>query len=64
MKHIDMRLAWIKLLRDRTKVDFRRVPGITNVADFFTKLLGREDFNRWASILMAKLPEFLLAMGA
>ena len=41
MKHIDLRQDWIKMLRNQGICKIIKVPGETNRADFFTKLLPR-----------------------
>ena len=61
MKHIDVRMAWVKELRNRNLVTFERVPGTENLADFFTKLLLGVQFTKWEAAMMQKLP---LAKGA
>lgn len=37
MKHIDLRAAWIGTLRDKS-IEFIRIPGEDNRADFYTKI--------------------------
>ena len=59
MKHIDVRRDWVKQLRDRSIVEFERIPGTENVADFFTKILDKEDFIRYEDRMMGWLPEEL-----
>lgn len=44
MKHIDLRQGWIKQLRDTSICHVEKVAGEENKADFFTKLLGRNNF--------------------
>ena len=61
MKHIDVRMGWVKELRNRDLVTFTRVPGTENLADFFTKLLLGIQFTKWEGAMMQKLP---LAKGA
>ena len=56
MKHIDLRDAWILQLRNRGVVDVIKVPGESNGADFFTKLLPRAEFCKHEDRLMRKLP--------
>jgi hypothetical protein len=56
MKHIDIRDAWVQQLRDRKKAEFRRIPGVDNAADFFTKLLNKPNFKKWAEMFMGTLP--------
>ena len=63
MKHIDVRRAWIKQLRDRDFVRFMRVPGTENLADFFTKLLVGSIFTRYELEMMQWLPEERSAAG-
>ena len=59
MKHLDVRMDWIKQLRDRNIVEFHKVAGTDNVADFFTKVLDKGDFTRWEDRMMGILPEEL-----
>lgn len=59
MKHIDVRKDWVKMLRDRGLVSFTRIAGTDNIADFFTKILGRQEFKRWEDEMMGILPEYL-----
>ena len=44
MKHIDVRLAWMKELRSRKLIEFEKVDGTINLADFFTKVLDSISF--------------------
>jgi hypothetical protein len=39
MKHLDLRAAWIREMKDSKVVDFVKVDGKINLADFFTKIL-------------------------
>jgi len=55
MKHIDLRAAWMQLLRDRSICDVVKVDGTANPADFFTKLLGRKDFSTYEQQLMQNI---------
>ena len=56
MKHLDLRLAWIRQLKDSSLADFVKLDGEVNKADFFTKLLPRIKFKEQEAQLMAKLP--------
>ena len=56
MKHIDLREAWLDILRSDT-VEFLRVPGEDNEADFFTKILQGPSFVKATSRLMQPLKE-------
>ena len=44
LKHIDLRLAWVNQLRDHSRVEFVKVIGTENPADFFTKIQGYPAF--------------------
>ena len=39
MKHLDLRAAWIREMKDSNVVKFVKVDGKINLADFFTKIL-------------------------
>ena len=55
MKHIDLRQAWIQQLMNRDIVQVVKVAGLSNRADFFTKLLGRAEFIIAENELMLEL---------
>ena len=57
MKHIDMRSSWIDQLRSLDQIEYERVPGDTNRADPFTKILAGKAFQRWQETLMKKRSE-------
>ena len=44
LKHIDTRQEWVKTLRDRNVCTPGRVSTDLNLADLFTKILGRVRF--------------------
>ena len=52
MKHIDLRADWINELRDLSICVLEKVPGEENLADGFTKLLGRNLFRVFVELLM------------
>ena len=52
MKHIDLRADWINELRDLSICVLEKVPGEENLADGFTKLLGRNMFRLSWDILV------------
>ena len=52
LKHIDKRLAWVKMLRDKRIMVPAHVPTTENLADIFTKILPRPTFQRLRSMLM------------
>ena len=54
MKHIDMRASWIAQLRSLDEIDYERVPGTTNKADPFTKIVTGKAFQEWQAMLMKK----------
>ena len=43
LKHIDLRQSWVQTLRDREQLEYVKVPGEFNKADFFTKIQSRLD---------------------
>ena len=59
MRHIDMRAGWIQLTRDRGVVDFIKIDGTINPADFFTKVLSKKEFKTHYFRMMGKLPSFI-----
>ena len=56
MKHLDLRSAWIKLMRDRSRVGYYKVAGLDNPADFFTKILVGHSFKQHQDRLMGRIP--------
>jgi hypothetical protein len=56
LKHIDVRQAWVKTLRDKSIVIPVHVPSVDNLADLFTKILGVDDFQRLRDQMMVTLP--------
>ena len=57
LKHIDMRLTWVRMIQKLKEVEFRRVPGPDNGADPFTKILQGAAFTRWQEEFMTPLDE-------
>ena len=55
LKHINLRLAWVKQIRNRSLVEFEKIPGTENPADLFTKIQGLGVFQQMESQLMKKL---------
>ena len=55
LKHINLRLSWVRQLRDNSKVDFYKVLGTDNPADFFTKIQAYPAFKEAEERLMGKL---------
>ena len=55
MKHIDVRLDWVKLLRDRNIARFVKVPGVENPSDFMTKILLAIEFARQQAELVHRV---------
>ena len=45
MKHIDVRSAWMQDLRYRGSINFVKVNGNDNPADFFTKILDAKTYD-------------------
>ena len=52
IEHIDLRADWIKELRDLSICILEKVPGEENLADGFTKLLGRNMFRVFVELRM------------
>jgi len=44
LKHIDLRESWIGNMRRRDILSYRRIPGAINKANFFTKIVGEQEF--------------------
>ena len=57
MKHIDLRKEWVRTLRDRSEIDFIKVDGEDNPADFFTKILTGPKFKQSQDRMMKELSE-------
>ena len=57
MKHIDLREAWVKDLRDRQHIEFIRKTGPENPADFFTKIITGSQFKAAEDRLMVSLDD-------
>ena len=57
LKHIDKRLAWVRLLRDRNIMAPAHVGTSENIADIFTKILTRPTFQRLRGMLMRDAPQ-------
>ena len=55
LKHINLRLAWVKQIRNRSLVEFEKIPGTENPADLFTKIQGLSVFQQMEAQLMKKL---------
>ena len=54
-KHINLRLAWVKRLRQPYQVEFTKVPGTENPADLFTKIQAAPAFKECQSVLIQKM---------
>jgi 3D (Asp-Asp-Asp) domain-containing protein len=57
MKHIDIRSDWVRDVRDRSQTDLYRVDTKDNGADFFSKIMGRAEFERTGKGLVVELPD-------
>ena len=57
MKYIDLREGWVRQLRDRGLTTLVKVDGQMNVADFFTKILGKTKFQQFAGQMMGELED-------
>ena len=44
MKHIDCRLEWVRMLRNKEIVKVEHIPTKENLADIFTKILDKSTF--------------------
>ena len=55
LKHINLRLAWVQQIRDRSLVEFVKIPGVDNPSDLFTKVQGLQVFKEMEAKLMKKL---------
>jgi len=55
MKHIDLRSSWMEVLRCRKELDWVRIPGEQNEADFFTKVLTGKKFKEGQDLMMKAL---------
>jgi len=55
MKHVDLRQTWVRELRTSGDVEFCKVPGTENKADFFTKILSPIEFERMEERLMPRV---------
>ena len=56
MKHIDLRESWVEQLRSKGNFEWVKVPGTSNKADAFTKILTGIEFARGTEGLMQPLP--------
>ena len=56
LKHIDVRQQWVEWLRDRNVVSMSHVGTKINPADFFTKILDFETFDRFRSLMVVDRP--------
>lgn len=50
LKHINLRLAWVKQIRGRSLLEFEKTPRTENPADLITKLQGLKVFQQMARI--------------
>ena len=57
MKHLDLREAWVQQLRDKEVVDYYKVVGTDNPADFFTKIPHGAGFKTFQDDMMGHLDE-------
>ena len=56
LKHIDVRQKWVQTLRDKKILRPVHVDTKYNAADLFTKILGKQDFQRLRDMVMKQLP--------
>ena len=52
MKHIDCRMDWVHILRDKDIIHTVHVPSEDNLADIFTKILPTNTFKRLRDVMM------------
>ena len=57
MKHLDLRDQWIQQMRTKDIVDYFKVEGVNNLADFFTKIHHGADFKTFQDRLMDSLDD-------
>ena len=55
LKHINLRVAWVRQLRDHSQVEFVKVLGTDNPANFFTKIQGYPAFKEAEERMMKRL---------
>jgi hypothetical protein len=60
LKHIDCRQEWVKMLREKSILVPKHVNTKDNLADIFTKILGKQDFQRLCSRLMTIRPHHIV----
>ena len=56
LKHIDVRQAWVDVLRDSSIVKLEYVNTKANLSDFFTKILDYETFERLRGEMLVACP--------
>ena len=56
LKHIDVRQAWVDVLRDSSIVKLEYVNTKANLSDFFTKILDYETFARLRGEMLVACP--------
>ena len=54
-KHINLRLAWVKKLRQPYQINFWKVLGTDNPADLFTKVQAGPAFKQCQSLIIQKM---------
>ena len=57
MKHIDLRSTWVTSMRDRNILEFVKIPGDENIADFFTKIITGPKFKKFQDEMMKEMTE-------
>ena len=57
MKHIDARQRWVKVLRDRNIVTPKHIDTKLNIADIFTKIFTKGEFERLRALCMVRMPD-------
>ncbi len=63
MKHLDLRSAWIREMKESRQVRLVKVNGLDNLADFFTKILPPGEHQKMADGFTQKLMTQAGSMG-
>ena len=57
LKHIDARQRWVKVLRDRNIITPLHIDTKLNLADIFTKIFTKGEFERQRASFMVRMPD-------
>ena len=55
MKHIDLRSDWVQTMRSTGRIEFVKIPGEDNLADFFTKIHTGNKVKEMLQVLMKQM---------